>query len=75
MGRSSDVSCRKVRRNGALKGAVPKRWNNFYDTVRGGKYTGSWRTRRTFRRRRYGRGWYWDVRRIRPAVIYVRRKI
>ncbi len=75
VGSSRDVSCRKVRRNGALKRAVPKRWTNFYDTVRGGKYTGSWRTRRTFRRRRYGRGWYWDVRRIRPAVIYVRRKI
>lgn len=75
VGRSRDVSCRKVRRNNTLRRAVPKRWSNFFDTVRGGKYTGSWRQRRTFRRRRYGRGWYWDVRRTRPAVIYVRRKI
>lgn len=75
VGRSRDVSCRKVRRNNALRRAMPKRWTNYFDTVRGGKYTGSWRQRRTFRKRRYSRGWYWDVRRTRPAVIYVRRKI
>jgi hypothetical protein len=75
VGRSRDVSCRKVRRNNALRSVMPKRWTNYFDTVRGGKYTGSWRQRRTFRKRRYGRGWYWEVRRTRPAVIYVRRKL
>ncbi|MGM0597774.1 MAG: hypothetical protein ACQES9_12130 [Myxococcota bacterium] len=60
------VSCKKFRRNRALK-KVFKKWNNYFDTVFGGKWKSHWRIIKN----RWGK----KIIKQRPAVIYVKRKI
>jgi hypothetical protein len=58
--------------------AWPKSWNNFFDTVIGAKWAGSWKKVMgwwKYRRRRKMRMRRMPIRKVRRAVIYVRRKI
>ncbi len=67
-----EIPCRRMRRNGTFR-RIFKGWNNFFDTVVGGKYTrGRWKT--TIYYSRYGRGVRRSKRRTRPAEVYVKRK-
>jgi hypothetical protein len=78
VGGNNKVSCRRVRRNRKIMRAWPKSWNNFFDTVIGAKWAGSWKKVMgwwKYRRRRKMRMRRMPIRKVRRAVIYVRRKI
>ncbi|MDA3863991.1 MAG: hypothetical protein PF689_09025 [Deltaproteobacteria bacterium] len=60
------VSCRKFRKNRSLR-KVFKNWNNYFDTVYGGKWKSHWRIIKN--------RWRKKLRKQRPAIIYVKRKI
>ena len=73
-GRNHEVSCRKAKRSRKFVKAMPANWTNYFDTVIGGKFTGPWRTiyRKAYIHRHIVNV---PVRKERPALIYVRRKI
>lgn len=75
VGSSKDVPCKAVRRSSEITRTVKDRWTNYFDTVIGGKFVGSWAERRSIVHRRYSRRWELEVRKLRSAIIYVRRKI
>ena len=60
------IKCSKMRRNRTLK-KLFKGWNNYFDTVYGGKMKSHWRIIRNY--------WRKKLRKQRPAVIYVKRRI
>ncbi|MBU1220249.1 hypothetical protein KKF34_00035 [Myxococcota bacterium] len=66
IGGSYDVPCSQLRANGEIKKAM-KGANNFFDTVYGGKYTGSWKTIFNV----FGK----KLRQVRPCLTYIKRKI
>ncbi len=73
-GDNREIACRKAKKSRKFVKAMPGNWTNYFDTVIGGKFTGSWRT---VYRKAYIHRHVVDVpvRKLRPAVIYVRRKI
>jgi hypothetical protein len=78
VGDNRKVSCRRVRKNRGIMRVWPKSWNNFFDTVIGAKWTGRWRKVMgwwKYRRRRRMRMRRMPIRKVRKAIIYVRRKI
>lgn len=80
VGGNKEISCRRIKRNRQIVKTMPDHWNNFYDTLVGGAWKGSWQdvTATGWYRIRRGRRWIrrrTTIRKVREGVVFVRRKI
>jgi hypothetical protein len=61
-----EIKCNKMKKNRTLK-KLGKQLNNFFDSVYGGKYKGSWKTIKN--------GWGKILKKTRPIIIYNKTKV
>ncbi|MBU1238672.1 hypothetical protein KKF84_00355 [Myxococcota bacterium] len=61
-----EIKCGKMKQNGTIK-RLGKQLNNFFDTVYGGQYTGSWKVIKN--------GWGRIIKKTRPVTLYYKSKI